>query len=331
MYFGPYLAVSTGVTYTATYYVRIDSGTLSANLRITTAPVTLTAAWQKFTETFTSPSTTTRQFGIYRSSTAVPIYIVAQIEVSATPSPYVKTTGAARTAELITLSEPLTWAPGQTHYIGLRAKDGSLEGPIEVTQGANEYEVVPQDAYTTPIYTGSDYERTHVVFGWGETWRQQARVISATPRGLHQVEILAVNEDPSVHTADVGAVAPPVNSSQLANLYTAPIVLGLTVRSQPGEVSIMLLSWQAAQGADHYLIEQSAGDGTWTRCGETAAANYTAKAIYGNATLLRVAAVGLTRGPWVTVSYADGADYMWSANDSDLMWNADDTTAMWKY
>lgn len=230
----------------------------------------------------------------------------------------------------LTLSEPLTWDAG-THYIGLRAKDGSLDGPIVVTPGANEYQVVLATEPAFQPYTGSDYERTHVVFGWGETWRQQARVVSATPRGLHQVEILAINEDASVHTADVGVTAPAVSSSQLPNLFTAPVVLGLTVRSQPGEVSIMLLSWQAAQGADHYLIEQSAGDGTWTRCGETAAANYTAKAIYGNATLLRVAAVGLTRGPWVTVSYADGADYMWSANDSDLMWNADDTTSMWKY
>lgn len=235
------------------------------------------------------------------------------------------------TTNTLTLSEPLTWTAGQTHYIGLRAKDGGLDGPIVVTQGATDYEVVLGTEPAFQPYTGSDYERTHVAFGWGETWRQLARVISVTPRGLHQCEILAVNEDASVHTADQGVTAPAVSSSQLPNLFTAPVVLGLTVRSQPGDVSTILLSWQAAQGADHYLIEQSAGDGTWTRCGETAAANYTAKAIYGNATLLRVAAVGLTRGPWVTVSYAAGADYMWAANDATLMWNADDTTLMWKY
>lgn len=232
--------------------------------------------------------------------------------------------------KVLTLSEPLAWTAGQTHYIGLRAKDGGLEGPITVTPGTSDYQVVLDTVPTNTPYTGSDYERTHVVFGWGETWRQPARVISVTPRGLHQVEILAVNEDASVHTADVGVTAPAVSSSQLSNLYTTPVVLGLTVRSSSSDVNAMLLSWQPAQGADHYLIEQSSGDGTWTRCGDTAAANFVARAIYGNSTFLRVAAVGMTRGPWVTVSYASGADYMWAANDADLMWNATDTTLMWK-
>lgn len=228
----------------------------------------------------------------------------------------------------LTLSEPMTWGAG-THYIGLRAKDGGLDGPIVVTQGANAYEVVLATEPAFQPYTGGDYERTHVVFGWGETWRQLARVVSVTPRGLHQAEILAVNEDPSVHTADQGVITPPINSSQLPNLFTAPVVLGLTVRSSASDPDTMLLSWQAAPGADHYLIEQSSDGQTWTRAGDTAANNYIARALYGNATLLRVAAVGLTRGPWVTISYASGADYMWNANDATPMWNVLDTVPMW--
>lgn len=243
--------------------------------------------------------------------------------------------GATRTLDL---TEPLTWGSG-THYIGLRAKNGGLKGPITVTPGAHERQVILDEADWTALlaaspgfapYTGSDYERTHVVFGWGETWRQLARVISVTPRSLTHAEIVCVNEDPSVHTADQGVTAPAINSSQLPNRFTAPVIVGLTVRSSSTDINTMLLSWQPAAGADHYLIEQSSGDGSsWTRVGETGTAGYAVRALYGNATLVRVAAVGLVRGPWVTASYASGADYMWNANDATLMWNAVDTTPMW--
>lgn len=239
----------------------------------------------------------------------------------------------------LTLSEPLTWGTG-THYIGLRAKNGSVLGPVAATPGADDYRVVLdaddwadlQAAHPDWVpYTGSDYERTHVAFGWGETWRQPARVLSVTPRGLHHAEILCVNEDPSVHTADQGVTAPAVITSQLPNLFTVPVILGLTVRSSTTDINTMLLSWQSAPGAEHYLIEQSSGDGSWTRVGETGTAGYAVRALYGNATLVRVAGVGLSRGPWVTISYSSGADYMWNANDTTLMWNVDDTTPMWLF
>jgi hypothetical protein len=185
------------------------------------------------------------------------------------------------------------------------------------------------DLPVTP-YTGSDYERTHATFGWAETWRQEARVIAVRPRGLYQVEIEAINEDPSVHTAEDGVTAPPVNSSQLPTLYTAPVVAGLVVVSLPSDPSIMLMSWQQAAGADYYIIEQSQDGTDWTRVAETRAANHTGRALYGSATIVRVAAVGLTRGPWVTVFYGDSADYMWTT-DAAAMWDVDDSELMWRY
>lgn len=240
----------------------------------------------------------------------------------------------------LTLSEPLTWASGQTHYIGLRAKNGGVLGPLVATPGATAYQAVLDAADWAALqtvhpgwapYTGSDYERTHVSFGWADTWRQLARVLSVTPRDLSHAEILCVHEDPSVHTADQGVTAPPVSSSQLPNMFTTPTVQGLTVRSSSVDINTMLLSWQAAAGADHYLIEQSSGDNSWTRVGETSATGYAVHALYGSGTMVRVAAVGISRGPWVVVSYASGADYMWVAgDDADPMWVAgDDTDIMW--
>ncbi len=232
---------------------------------------------------------------------------------------------------VLTLTEPLVWVSGQTHYIGLRKRDGSVDGPIRCVKGSTDFEVrLLANPEETP-YTGQQGERTHVAFGWGETWRQPARVLRVSPKGPSRVAIECVNEDESVHTADEGVTAPAVATSQLVTLYTAPVVLGLTARSSSDDVAKMLLSWQAAQGAEYYLIEQSNDGDNWTRCGETSASNYAVTALYGSATLVRVAAVGLTRGPWVQINFQAYSDYMWNAVDTTLMWAVDSATPMWTF
>jgi hypothetical protein len=227
------------------------------------------------------------------------------------------------------VSEPLTWESGETHYIGLRRRDGSVSGPYVATAGVDAYHVVLATAPDFTPYTGQNEERTHYCFGWGETWRQPARVVSVRPRGDYRVEICAINEDPGVHSADTGAVTPPLNSSQLPTQFTAPVVTGLAVRSMPDAVERMIISWQPAAGADHYLVDQGPGDGTWTRLGEVSSTSFSGTALYAATTMIRVAAVGVARGPWLEIGYATGAGYMWDAVDTTLMWAADDSTLMW--
>jgi hypothetical protein len=237
----------------------------------------------------------------------------------------------------LTLSEPLTWETGETHYIALAAKSGSMVGPFVVTAGVSEYQCVVTEAMfdgngnAWEPYTGSDYERSRFSFGWAYTWAQKARVLSVVPRSMELVEIQAINEDDNVHTAEEGLTVPVAPTSQLANYTAAPSISGLLAVSRPDDVETMLLSWQPSPWAEHYLIEASSDGNSWTRIGETSASTFTARAIYGNATILRVAAVGTARGPWVTIAYGDSADYMWSADDTTLMWAADDTTPMWGY
>ena len=102
------------------------------------------------------------------------------------------------------LSEPLEWAAGETHYIALRRRDGTVSGPWPVGPGAIDRRVVlAEDLDFTP-YTGASEERTHFAFGVGEAWSLRARVISIRPRG-EQVEITAVGEDARVHEADLAA------------------------------------------------------------------------------------------------------------------------------
>ena len=230
----------------------------------------------------------------------------------------------------LTLSEPTVWGTG-THYIGLRKRDGSVDGPYAVTAGANAYQVVLAVTPAITPYTGMTEERTHYAFGWSETWRQQARVLSAKPQSLTVIEITAVNEDSNVHTAETGATTPVQVTSQLAGYTNAPDVLGLVCRSMPAAPEKMLLTWQSSPWADYYLVEQSSDGVRWTRTGEPSTSNYTATALYGNATIVRIAAVGIARGPWRQVNYGSSADYMWNSVDTTLMWNAVTTTPMWRY
>lgn len=229
----------------------------------------------------------------------------------------------------LTLSEPMTWGSG-THYVGLRRRDGSVSGPYAVTAGENLYKLVLAVAPDFAPYTGQEEERTHITFGWGETWRQLARVISVRPADEYTVELTCINEDASVHSADLGITSPAVNSSQLPATPAAPSIVGLDARSMPGSPTDMLITWQPAPGADYYIVEQSADGLAWTRTAETRANNMTATALYGSQTIVRVAAVGSVRGSWATFNYALAADYMWNATDTTLMWSVD-SNLMWRY
>lgn len=96
------------------------------------------------------------------------------------------------------LSEPLAFAPGQEHFIVLRSKNGSVSGPYVVTKGFLNTEVQLSEPVNTEILTGADCERTHFAFGTANKWGVLARVIGIRPRS-NKVEITAVVEDARVH------------------------------------------------------------------------------------------------------------------------------------
>jgi hypothetical protein len=100
-------------------------------------------------------------------------------------------------ASLIT-SEPLEWAEGQPHYLGLRRPDGSIAGPYPVIPGEADDEALPQAPLDIEPYTGGEAERTHYAFGASDAWSLFARVLAIRPRG-DRVEIAAVGEHDGVH------------------------------------------------------------------------------------------------------------------------------------
>lgn len=229
----------------------------------------------------------------------------------------------------LTLSEPVVPATTDVdYYVGLRKRDGSIDGPYLATVDPDLIHVILAAAPAITPYTGGAEERTHYVLGYGAAWRQPARVIAVRPRGLHHADIVAVNEDDNVHTAEMGQVAPSPIYSTLNTLNTVPVVAGLTIISLLDDINTMLLSWAPAPTAEHYLIEQSSDGENWTRTAEPRASNYQCKVLYGAATLVRVCAVGLTRGPWVQIGYGGVANYMWAVNAATPMWTSD-AAAMW--
>lgn len=230
------------------------------------------------------------------------------------------------------LSEPLDWSAGGPHVLAFRKRDGSVAGPFTATAGTDAYHVMltTWTAATDPTPdVGGGRERSHFAFGPSDEQYIRCRMVAMRPKSAETVEIAAVIESDFVHTADTGT-APGVTAWQLPSKFTAPVVAGLTARSMPDAPDKMVISWQPAAGADHYLIEQSNGDNTWTRVGEVSAASFTAVALYGPATVIRVAAVGMTRGPWVEIQYGQLASYYWTG-DANLMWNADAATILWRY
>lgn len=215
-------------------------------------------------------------------------------------------------------------------YIAFRKRDGSATDSYEIQPTSNLYQVILTEQPSINLDVGYDREKTYYAVGQANRQYIEAKVLGIRPRALEKVEISAVVDSEFVYIADTGAT-PSETAWQLQNRITRPVVAGLIVRSDPADASTMFLSWQPSPTAERYLIEISDSGEGWTRLGETSTSNYTATAIYGNRTTLRIAAVGVTRGPWVTIDYSSGADYMWDADDTTLMWNVDDTVRMWTY
>jgi hypothetical protein len=232
----------------------------------------------------------------------------------------------------LTLSEPV--AVTGASVVGLRRADGSLSGPWSVTAGATEYDVVFSSTPDfTPEVAGQDRERTHVTFGTASTWQTLAIVARVQPRGLYEVEIECVTEDPSVHTAEDGVVAPPIRTSNLPRRAKKPVVSGLFARRVPGETNRAVFGWNPAQGAEIYNLEMAEGDDLsdtdtgWTRVADTASTQRATSLMFLNRTMVRLRASGILAGPWVYATIGDLIPEMWNTDDT-AMWTGD-ANQMW--
>jgi len=202
----------------------------------------------------------------------------------------------------LSLAETPVWKPGSPHYITLRNRDGSPAGPYLVTAGALPNDVVVGGSDVPSVYTGEGAERTHFAFGWADTYSQPARILSIKPSSLTRFDVVCVNEDSNVHTADVGLFTPVRQTSQLAGFVAAPVVTNVIAYPSRENLTLMVLSWPGAAWANSYEIEQSSDGSAWASCGATSNTEFLSPMLYGKSTQFRVAAVGIARGPWFTVA-----------------------------
>jgi hypothetical protein len=229
----------------------------------------------------------------------------------------------------------MVFDPTGVHYAALRRPDGSMMPPIAVTAGPTDHDLI---LATDPDFvprTGSDSERSHVLFGVGTTWSAKAKVASVKPKSRTEYAISAVIEDDAVHLADQGLTAAPVNYSQLPRAVTRPVISRLYAKRMPDVLTKALFVWTPAPNADRYEIEMAEGsdpygaDVTWTNVVDTAASAAAADLLYRNRTMIRVRAIGLTAGPWLVTTLGDLIPQAWISDltpawttDSNLAWSS---------
>lgn len=198
-------------------------------------------------------------------------------------------------------SEPLEWWPSENHYINLRKKDGSPDGPYRVVAGSHDREAVIADlldGYAVFVSDGQGEEFTHYQFGPGERRSLLAQAVSATPDERDTVALEFVNYADSVHAAENGGLVPPPNPVSLLPMTpNAPVVNEVTVYATPvaGE---QIASCTPARGAQVYEFQASDDLGaSWTSLGSDTTSSIRIRLPVGP-WWVRARGVGAMPGPW---------------------------------
>lgn len=200
------------------------------------------------------------------------------------------------------LDRPVTFAEGQEHRIVLRKKDGSAYGPVPCLPGAeNDVVLLPAPIPEDQFYFDSRHELPGYLFGIANNEARRCRVVDIRPESEDIVQVKCVGYDSRIFAYD-DAVPPPLGSTASAvTVADRPVVKELLVSATTGSPLKLQLSWEAAQGASSYQLEQS-GDGVSWLPLATVNQNSFSHDSAGGLVYLRVAGVGRLRGPWAAWS-----------------------------
>lgn len=202
--------------------------------------------------------------------------------------------------QIIKTTEPLDFSAGGTHWMRFRKQDGSYNGPYVVTAGVDDYHAILDNPLNFTPSLGTDRERTSYSFGPTDQHGRTALVMGVRPRGLNRVEIVTINEDPAVHTADTSATPPVSTKWNLPANITRPVITSLNVNlGGTATAPLLQLSWTPAAGANNYLVEISYDSGiSWISVAQPFTSEASFPVRRGNVRV-RVAGIGLSRGDWV--------------------------------
>ena len=199
--------------------------------------------------------------------------------------------------QVITLSEPVTFAEGESHQLAIRGKHGQDLGPYTVTEGIepNQVVVVPTLPENQFFFDGMN-EPPYFIFGISDIVGRVVRVVNLRPNDREGVEIKAMVDDQNRH-ADFGP-APVLNSPPIAPVVpAAPVVPSVTVANVPNSQSLITVNWEPAFGAVSYILEQSPDGIEWEPVDTISKTNYSLPTT-ASYLFVRVAAVNIGIGPW---------------------------------
>jgi sulfur carrier protein ThiS len=203
---------------------------------------------------------------------------------------------------VFTVDEMLEWTDGAQHYVMLRRPNGSAHAVREVVRGAedNQFSLVAGQTIDFAPSTDFSKERTTVSFGRTGNVVQLAKVLSITSSGGNNVQIVAVNDDLRVYSADGEPVPEDLYNYGIQAPKTKPVLADFTVtQTGSGTTPSMAVSYPVAVGASRYFWEISTDNLNWATLAEVTTTSFSFLGTIGTL-YIRGAAFGGLLGPYVT-------------------------------
>jgi predicted phage tail protein len=123
-----------------------------------------------------------------------------------------------------------------------------------------------------------------------------AKVVSITPKGRLEYEILALSHEPGIYAAiDQGTKIEPLPQSVVPLRYQAPppnVRLSTEVTVDQGQsATTMVIAWDAADRAVSYMVQWRRNNGEWVDAGSTSSLSVEVRGTYAGSYVVRVRAV----------------------------------------
>ena len=183
---------------------------------------------------------------------------------------------------LVVLSVPVTFTPGQQHYLLIRKADGSVFGPAAVSDSGVAMTLV----LATPIVSAEFFvpgaEPPIFLFGCGTAWGKLVKIASLAPDGDETVTVKATNYTPLLFSYD-DIVPPAFNGGFFIDTSNGtPPLQDLRVTAHPTDTSLIVLTWREVIGVVKYVINTSSDGINYSLAAECTTAFYVLPVLAGH-------------------------------------------------
>lgn len=200
-------------------------------------------------------------------------------------------------------SEPLTFTEGESHVVLLRKKNGDVLGPYAVFQTTSPQQIKFNAPVDIDFLEDGDTEPMIFMFGISGQVSKYCRVVKMEPQGGQRIRITAVNEDDTIHSFDSLEAPALEDNDTVPQLPELPTVVNVQITQLNSTVLEVQISWDAAFGAEYYIVQLSEDGTNYTQLAQTERTSIITTVIPGTL-YARVAAVNYGQGPWAYDSAA---------------------------